>query len=113
MMKMAARSENDYDGIYDRSDSCPGTDFTAGPDGVADTGDEPPDSQGLPVQTREDQDYVLDADGCYDARARTTTEMGSRMTSRPFQSVPTRRTSAASTLGLSTSTTTLTRTLVT
>ena len=59
--------DNDLDQIFDRTDSCPGTDSTAGPDGVADSGDEPLDSEGQPIRTREDSDGVLDFDGCYDA----------------------------------------------
>ena len=58
--------DNDYDGHNDATDRCPGTDFTAGPDGVADTGDEPLNSQGQYMLTREDYDSVLDGDGCYD-----------------------------------------------
>ncbi len=59
--------DNDDDGIPDVTDDCPGTDFTAGPDGIADTGDEPLDALGVPIQTKEDYDGVLDDDGCHDS----------------------------------------------
>ena len=58
--------DNDYDNFPDYTDDCPGTDTTAGPDGVADTGDEPV-LYLTPVQTREDFDGVLDTDGCHDS----------------------------------------------
>lgn len=59
--------DNDEDGFPDVADDCPGTDYTAGPDGVADTGDEPLDALGVPIQTKEDYDGVLDGDGCHDS----------------------------------------------
>ncbi len=58
--------DNDFDGFPDVTDDCPGTDWTAGPDGEADTGDEPL-INGVPIQTREDYDGVLDTDGCHDS----------------------------------------------
>ena len=58
--------DNDQDGFPDVTDECPGTDWTAGPDGQADTGDEPL-INGVPIQTREDLDGVLDTDGCHDS----------------------------------------------
>jgi hypothetical protein len=58
--------DNDYDNFPDSTDDCPATDTTAGPDGVADTGDEPV-LYLTPVQTREDFDGVLDNDGCHDS----------------------------------------------
>jgi len=48
-------------------DFCPGDDYTAGPDGLADSGDEPLDSRGVPIRTKEDYDGVSDMDGCYDS----------------------------------------------
>ena len=59
--------DNDGDGFPDHTDQCPATDWTAGPDGIADTGDEPPDKNGAPIQTREDYDGVIDTDGCHDS----------------------------------------------
>jgi hypothetical protein len=58
--------DNDYDNFPDAADDCPATDTTAGPDGIADTGDEPV-LYLTPVQTREDFDGVLDNDGCHDS----------------------------------------------
>jgi hypothetical protein len=58
--------DNDIDGFPDLIDDCPGTDFTAGPDGIADSGDEPLDLFDNPIRTREDYDGVLDTDGCHD-----------------------------------------------
>jgi len=57
--------DNDQDGFPDVADDCPGTDYTAGPDGIADTGDEP--LAPLPTLTKEDYDGVMDADGCHDS----------------------------------------------
>jgi len=60
--------DNDQDGFPDSTDECPGTDWTAGPDGQADSGDEPVDpGTGLPILSREDYDGVLDTDGCHDS----------------------------------------------
>jgi hypothetical protein len=59
--------DNDSDGIPDSHDVCPGTDFTAGPDGISDTGDEPRNSLNVPIQTKEDYDGVSDEDGCHDS----------------------------------------------
>lgn len=59
--------DNDNDGLPDVIDACPATDYTAGPDGIADTGDEPHDVFGVPIQTREDYDSILDWDGCHDS----------------------------------------------
>ena len=59
--------DNDNDGHPDGSDDCPGTDYTAGPDGIADSGDEPLDAFGVPLRTREDYDGVIDNDGCHDS----------------------------------------------
>jgi hypothetical protein len=58
--------DNDGDTFPDHTDDCPGTDFTAGPDGIADTGDEPV-LYLTPIQTKEDFDGVLDHDGCHDS----------------------------------------------
>jgi hypothetical protein len=60
-------ADNDDDGHPDASDDCPGTDYTSGPDGVADTGDEPLNVHGVPIQTREDYDGIIDGDGCHDS----------------------------------------------
>ncbi len=60
-------ADNDTDGLLDGADQCPGTDWTAGPDGVADSGDEPLDELGLPIRTKEDYDGVIDTDGCHDS----------------------------------------------
>lgn len=60
-------ADNDGDGVLDATDECPGSDATAGPDGIADTGDEPPDELGVPIQTKEDYDGVQDWDGCHDS----------------------------------------------
>jgi hypothetical protein len=59
--------DNDDDGFPDSTDFCPGTDWTAGPDGIADSGDEPLDELGVPIQTKEDYDGVIDWDGCHDS----------------------------------------------
>jgi len=59
--------DNDGDGFPDYTDFCPGTDWTAGPDGIADSGDEPHDVWGFPIQTREDYDGMIDWDGCHDS----------------------------------------------
>ena len=60
-------ADNDDDGFPDVTDECPSTDWTAGPDGIADTGDEPLDTNGVPIQTREDYDGIIDWDGCHDS----------------------------------------------
>ncbi len=59
--------DNDSDGIADSHDTCAGTDFTAGPDGVSDTGDEPLNGLMVPIQTKEDFDGIADEDGCHDS----------------------------------------------
>jgi len=59
--------DNDGDGFPDSTDQCPGTDYTAGPDGIADSGDEPLDSFGVPIRTKEDYDGIVDTDGCHDS----------------------------------------------
>ena len=59
--------DNDSDGIPDSHDVCPGSDFTAGPDGVSDTGDEPLNGLLVPIQTKEDFDGIADEDGCHDS----------------------------------------------
>jgi hypothetical protein len=59
--------DNDNDGKPDHIDQCPATDFTAGPDGIADTGDEPLNTLQVPIQTREDYDGISDEDGCHDS----------------------------------------------
>ncbi len=59
--------DNDNDGKPDPIDQCPATDFTAGPDGIADTGDEPLNSLLVPIQTKEDYDGISDEDGCHDS----------------------------------------------
>jgi hypothetical protein len=59
--------DNDNDGKPDFIDHCPATDFTAGPDGIADTGDEPLNALQVPIQTREDYDGISDEDGCHDS----------------------------------------------
>jgi hypothetical protein len=59
--------DNDGDGFPDFADQCPGSDFTAGPDGISDTGDEPLNGLGVPIQTREDYDGISDDDGCHDS----------------------------------------------
>jgi hypothetical protein len=59
--------DNDSDGIPDTHDVCPATDFTAGPDGVSDTGDEPLNALLVPIQTKEDYDGIADEDGCHDS----------------------------------------------
>ena len=58
--------DNDYDYFPDGTDDCPATDTTAGPDGIADTGDEPV-LYLTPYQSREDFDGVIDTDGCHDS----------------------------------------------
>jgi hypothetical protein len=60
-------ADNDSDGIPDSHDVCPGTDFTAGPDGISDTGDEPLNGLLVPIQTKEDYDGIADEDGCHDS----------------------------------------------
>jgi hypothetical protein len=60
-------ADNDSDGIPDSHDVCPATDFTAGPDGISDTGDEPLNGLLVPIQTKEDFDGVADEDGCHDS----------------------------------------------
>jgi hypothetical protein len=60
-------ADNDNDGFPDVTDDCPGTNWTAGPDGIADSGDEPLDEHGVPIQTREDYDGIIDSDGCHDS----------------------------------------------
>jgi len=60
-------ADNDNDGFPDVTDDCPATDWTAGPDGIADSGDEPHDVWGIPIQTREDYDGIIDWDGCHDS----------------------------------------------
>ena len=57
--------DNDADGFPDSADHCPGTDFTAGPNGISDSGGDEP-LQPLPTFTKEDYDGVLDSDGCHD-----------------------------------------------
>lgn len=59
--------DNDSDGIPDTHDVCPGTDYTAGPDGISDTGDEPLNALLVPIQTKEDYDGIADEDGCHDS----------------------------------------------
>jgi len=59
--------DNDNDGFPDTTDQCPATDWTAGPDGIADTGDEPLNQYGVPIQTKEDYDGIIDVDGCHDS----------------------------------------------
>ena len=59
--------DNDQDGFADYADHCPATDWTAGPDGIADSGDEPLNESGVPIQTKEDYDGVIDTDGCHDS----------------------------------------------
>jgi hypothetical protein len=59
--------DNDNDGKPDPIDQCPATNFTSGPDGIADTGDEPLNSLMVPIQTREDYDGISDEDGCHDS----------------------------------------------
>jgi hypothetical protein len=59
--------DNDGDGFPDSTDQCPGTDWTAGPNGVADNGDEPLDELGVPIKTKEDYDGIIDWDGCHDS----------------------------------------------
>ncbi len=59
--------DNDNDGHPDGNDFCPATDFTAGLDGIADTGDEPLNALLVPIQTREDYDGISDEDGCHDS----------------------------------------------
>jgi hypothetical protein len=58
--------DNDYDTFPDHTDDCPATDATVGPDGIADTGDEPI-LYLTPYQSREDFDGVIDTDGCHDS----------------------------------------------
>jgi hypothetical protein len=60
-------ADNDADGFPDVTDECPGTDWTVGPDGIADSGDEPKGGNGVPIQTREDYDGIIDGDGCHDS----------------------------------------------
>jgi hypothetical protein len=60
-------ADNDMDGKPDTHDQCPGTNYTAGPDGISDTGDEPLNKLGVPIQTKEDYDGILDEDGCHDS----------------------------------------------
>lgn len=59
--------DNDNDGKPDANDFCPATDYTAGPDGIADTGDEPLNLLLVPIQTKEDYDGISDEDGCHDS----------------------------------------------
>jgi len=59
--------DNDGDGFPDHTDQCPATDWTAGPDGIADTGDEPHNESGVPIKTKEDYDGIIDVDGCHDS----------------------------------------------
>jgi len=59
--------DNDGDGFPDSTDQCPATDWTAGPDGIADSGDEPLDELGVPIKTKEDYDGIIDWDGCHDS----------------------------------------------
>ncbi len=59
--------DNDNDGNPDFNDRCPATDYTAGPDGIADTGDEPLNALMVPIQTKEDYDGIADEDGCHDS----------------------------------------------
>jgi hypothetical protein len=40
---------------------------SAGPDGIADNADEPRDEWGVPIQTKENYDWILDWDGCHDS----------------------------------------------
>jgi len=60
-------TDNDGDGFPDSTDQCPATDWTAGPDGIADSGDEPLDELGVPIKTKEDYDGIIDTDGCHDS----------------------------------------------
>jgi hypothetical protein len=60
-------ADNDRDGFPDVTDECPGTNWTAGPDGEADSGDEPLNEHGVPIQTKEDYDGIIDTDGCHDS----------------------------------------------
>jgi hypothetical protein len=61
--------DNDGDGFPDSTDQCPGTDWTAGPDGIPDNGDEPltETEPPVPMKTKEDYDGVIDWDGCHDS----------------------------------------------
>jgi hypothetical protein len=59
--------DNDQDGFADHADHCPATDGPAAPDGIADSGDEPLNQSGVPIQTKEDYDGVIDTDGCHDS----------------------------------------------
>jgi hypothetical protein len=59
--------DNDGDGFPDSTDQCPATDWTVGPDGIADSGDEPLDELGVPIKTKEDYDGIIDWDGCHDS----------------------------------------------
>jgi hypothetical protein len=59
--------DNDSDGFPDSTDECPATDWTAGADGIADTGDEPLNEYGVPIKTKEDYDGIIDVDGCHDS----------------------------------------------
>jgi hypothetical protein len=52
--------DNDNDGFPDYTDDCPGTDWTAGPDGI-------PCNQDDNTNTCEDYDDILDTDGCHDS----------------------------------------------
>jgi hypothetical protein len=52
--------DNDGDGFPDRTDQCPATDWTAGPDGIPCTADDN-------VNTCEDYDGIIDTDGCHDS----------------------------------------------
>jgi hypothetical protein len=58
--------DNDYDTFPDINDDCPAADTNVGPDGVADTGDEPI-LYLTPYQAREDFDGIIDTDGCHDS----------------------------------------------
>ncbi len=55
--------DNDGDGFPDTTDQCPGTDWTAGPNGIHCEGPTSDDN----VNTCEDYDGVLDTDGCHDS----------------------------------------------
>jgi hypothetical protein len=60
--------DNDGDGFPDWADDCPATDWTAGADrDPATLEDNPLDELGVPIDTREDYDGVIDWDGCHDS----------------------------------------------
>lgn len=60
--------DNDGDGFPDWADDCPATDWTAGADrDPATLYDNPLDELGVPIDTREDFDGVIDWDGCHDS----------------------------------------------